>query len=178
MLSPLPYFEQVERGVRGATNWQIANRRWIDKPDEAEDPVRHGLDARGRLRVFEQGSLHVLLDYPGWTDEIVYYARQNELLTRYVVADDRLLACYHARRTDCCEETFTWENGKVVKSVERMWIEEDGEFMESEFQEILVYSVDAAGLLQEIRCQTLKNGLPSSEDLVFRRGPTRLKRHG
>lgn len=176
MLSPLPYFEQVERGVRGATKWQLADRCWIDSPDQAQDPVRHGLDARGRLRMFEQGSLHLLVYCPHWIDEITYYARRNELLTRYVVSDERLVACWQARRTDCCEETFLWEGGRVVKSVERMWIEEDGALAESEFQEVLHYATDAAGQLQEVRCQTLKDGLPSSSDVVFRRGPPRSKR--
>lgn len=167
MISPSPLHDQVDRGVRGVTPWRVPKRKWIESEQDALDVVRHGFDRAGNLRVIESmGNRYLFFDHDRWIDQ--HIVRRHGELDRFVKRDGVVQCHYRARIDSCTEEQFFREQGRVVRSVERAWLMEEGQFSESEFTETYSYEYDEQGRLEKVVCEvTSPDGFRRVPEVVF-----------
>ena len=173
MQCPLPYFDQIERGITRYRKWKAVRRRWLPSQSAAGNAVRHGLDARGRVRIFDDGSRHLFIDRPDGIDELILYLPGREVLSRYVFENGRLTVCYSVRDSDCTEESVIWKDDRIVQSVERIWIGEDGAYREWENAFRYHYDSDGTGKLMAVVRETVVGGEVTERKELFRRKPSK-----
>ena len=178
MQCPLPYFDQIERGGSRHKKWKAVRRRWLASQNATSKSVRHGLDAQGRVRVFDDGPRHLLIDHAQGTDELILYLPGYEQLVRYIYHDGRLAVCYSVRYCDATEETVIWKGDRIVESLERIWIGEDGKYEEWDKVDAFHYhyDCDATGKLMAVVRDTVVGDRITERKELFRRKPPGSRR--
>jgi hypothetical protein len=176
MWSPLPLYDQVDRGLEWCHGWRIPKRKWLKPNSKAKWPKKHGFDQSGRLRIYDDTFYYVYSN--DWIDEISFFPDQTNVI-RYVPARgpgqivESFYVQEHSGSLHFTHERFDWDGEHLVRSVQSPQSFEGGRFAEPTKTRVYHYEYEASGLLTRVVRELCNEAGPFLSTVVFFR-PAKL----
>ena len=169
MLRPDPLHALADRGLEWVHGWRMPKRQWL-KADGSKPGRKHGLDAAGQLRIYDDFRYYVYSD--GWIDEVVFLDDGKVDLTRFALGPGgKVIASYEMQssgETSFQEEVFTWKKAVVTKMSQRTWLPEEGQLVETRHPKTYHLTYDSDGTLRKA-VRELMGGKRVISSVVFAR---------